>query len=245
MFNLGELRVDRKSTVICGCLGHERCDDAHRSACDAMQMLNLLLASGATAFVVTPPPLSPSRVAAFCPRIPAGPYACAADAIYPSPTAEQSAELETAIPTPALQPREVIGYVLTALHKSNFDTPRARFGCEVALRFLAPSNPASKSTPQGLARALSQAWYSPLLNWSEYRWEGDLTLLGQREAYQQLSVRGAPDQPWVSVRWILVRVPFYATSDQWMVEAVFVEEPDGGVPESHTHRTRTALLFLF
>ena len=121
-----------------GCLGRR-----HRRARATMQMLNLLLASGATAFVVTPPPLSPSRVAAFCPRIPAGPYACAADAIYPSPTAEQSAELETAIPTPALQPREVIGYVLTALHKSNFDTPRARFGCEVALRFLAPSNPAS------------------------------------------------------------------------------------------------------
>ena len=120
-----------------------------------MQMLNLLLASGATAFVVTPPPLSPSRAAAFCPRIPAGPYACAADAIYPSPTAEQSAGSRTAIPTPALQPREVIGYVLTALHKSNFDTPRARFGCEVALRFLAPSNPASKSTPQGLARTLA------------------------------------------------------------------------------------------
>ena len=70
--------------------------------------------------------------------------------------------------------------------------------------------------------------YQPLLNWAEYRWEGDLTLLGEREAYQQLSVRAAPDSPWVSVRWILVRVPrTKATSDQWMVEAAFVEEPDG------------------
>ena len=63
----------------------------------------------------------------------------------------------------------------------------------------------------------------PLLNWDEFKWAGELTLLGDREAYQQVSVRSAADARWVSVRWILERVPFYPTSDQWMVAAVFVE----------------------
>lgn len=110
--------------------------------------------------------------------------------------------------------------MLHALHRTNMDTPTPRFGCEVALRFLAPQNPASKSSPESFANALSQNWYQPLLNWNEYRWEGDLTLLGQTEAYQQISVRSDAGEPWVSVRWILCRVPFYGTTDQWMIEAV-------------------------
>jgi hypothetical protein len=151
--------------------------------------------------------------------------------IIPSPTAEQSAQLEMAMPSPALQPREVVAAMLSALHRTNIDSPRPRFGCEVALRFLAPSNPASKVGATQFANYLSQTWYQALLNWSEYRWEGDLTLLGESEAFQQVSVRTAPDQPWVSVRWILKRVPFYGTADMWMVEAVFVEEPDGSASE--------------
>ena len=153
------------------------------------------------------------------------------DALRSAPTAEQGRALATVQPSPALQPREVIDYMLSALHKSNLDSPSARFGCEVALRFLAPSNPASKASPQRFADYLGQTWYQPLLRWNEYRWEGDLTLLGEREAFQQVSVRSTPDEPWVSVRWILVRVPFYGTTDQWMVEAVFVEEPDGAATE--------------
>ena len=43
--------------------------------------------------------------------------------VFP-PTPEQSAELPDATPSPALQPREVITLMLTALHKSNMDTPR-------------------------------------------------------------------------------------------------------------------------
>jgi len=130
-------------------------------------------------------------------------------------------------PSPALQPREVIKTMLSALHRSNFDQPRARFGAEIALRFLAPSNPASQATPERFAAYLSQSWYQTLLDWEEYRWEGDTTLLGESEAYQQVGVRSSPEEAWVAVRWILVRVPFYATTDQWMVGAVFVEEPDG------------------
>ena len=138
-----------------------------------------------------------------------------------------SANLVTAQPSPALQPREVISNMMTALHRSNIDRRYPRFGCEVALRFLAPTNPASRATPEKFASYLSQTWYQPLLNWGQFRWEGELTLLGQNEAYQQISVRPAPDEPWVSVRWILVRVPYYATTDMWMVQSVFVQEPDG------------------
>ena len=91
--------------------------------------------------------------------------------------------LPDAIPSPALQPREVIEYMMHALHRSNFDSPRLRFGSEVALRFLAPQNPASKVTPQRFADYLSRSWYQPLRQWSEYRWDGDPTMLGQSEAF--------------------------------------------------------------
>jgi len=157
--------------------------------------------------------------------------ACDSGTVMPVPTAEESAALDLAQPSPALQPREVIKNMMHALHKSNYDSPRMRFGCEVAIRFLAPSNPASKVSPERFGAYLSQTWYQPLLDWNEYRWEGDVTLLGDSEAFQQLSVRGQPDEPWVSVRWILKRVPFYATNDQWMIESVFVEEPDGAPSE--------------
>ena len=145
----------------------------------------------------------------------------------------RSAELEKAQPSPALQAREVIDTMMTALHRGNIDRPRTRFGCEVAMRFLAPTNPASKVSSSTFASYLEQTWYQPLLTWSEYRWEGDLTLLGESEAYQQLSVRADADGSWTSVRWILRRVPYRdpaATADQWMVEAVFVSEPDGPEP---------------
>ena len=119
--------------------------------------------------------------------------------------------------------------MMSALHKSNIDSPRARFGCETVLRFLAPTNPASRASPQLFAQYLNQPWYLSLLDWAEYRLDGELTMLREgKEAYQQIAVRSSPDGPWSSIRWILVRVPFYGSSDQWMVEAVFAQEPDDG-----------------
>lgn len=135
---------------------------------------------------------------------------------------------------------------MSALHKRNLDSPRARFGCEVALRFLAPSNPASQVTPAVFAEYLEQPWYQNLLEWSEYRWDGGLTVLRDgTEAYQQIGVRSSPTAEWASIRWILVRVPIYGKSlsgagleaeagasvgavmdSQWMLEAVIAEEPD-------------------
>ena len=57
------------------------------------------------------------------------------------------------------------------MHKDNLDRPRARFGCEVALRFLAPSNPASRVTPHRFAEFLRQEWYLPLKEWDQFTWE--------------------------------------------------------------------------
>eukprot|EP00965_Chrysotila_dentata_P207941 6184414-Pleurochrysis_carterae.AAC.3 len=58
-------------------------------------------------------------------------------------------------------PSQVVQTMLHALHRSNIDRPRARFGCEVVLRFLAPSNPASRVTPQRFGQYLGQPWYVP------------------------------------------------------------------------------------
>ncbi|KAL1508706.1 hypothetical protein AB1Y20_004801 [Prymnesium parvum] len=137
--------------------------------------------------------------------------------------------LESVKPTPNMEPHEVIAVMMSALHKSNLDRPRARFGCEVALRFLAPTNPASRASTQLFAQYLNQPWYQCLLDWSEYRMDGEVAILRDgKEAYQQIAVRSSPEAPWTSIRWILVRVPFYGSSDQWMVEAVFAQEPDDG-----------------
>ena len=57
-----------------------------------------------------------------------------------------------------------------------------------------------------------------------------------KEAYQQVGVRASAGEEWTSVWWIPARVPFYATSDQWMVDAVYVEEPDAYDSEGFRER---------
>ena len=143
------------------------------------------------------------------------------------PTDTQSAALATAQPSPALQPREVIETVMCALHRRNQDTPYARFGSEVAMRFLSPDSPASQRSLEQFADYLSQEWYRPLVEWSEMRWDGDLVLLGNgAEAYQQAGVRSSPTAAWVSIRWILARVLAEGGHEEWRVATVFVQEPD-------------------
>jgi hypothetical protein len=172
-----------------------------------------------------------------------------------APSAAESASLAVARPQPALQPREVIATMLHALHRSNWDRPTPFAGFETALRFLSPSHQyrsyerSKQYTPQSYARYLRQPHKATLLAWDEYRWDGDVTLI-QGEAYQQTSVRPGPNAPWTSVRWVLKRVnraPERAAesaaggaaggagagssaggASQWMVDAVFTDEPDGG-----------------
>mmetsp|Transcript_48472 Transcript_48472/g.105084 ORF Transcript_48472/g.105084 Transcript_48472/m.105084 type:complete len:354 (+) Transcript_48472:32-1093(+) len=147
---------------------------------------------------------------------------------FPAPTAEQSAALSDIKPSPSMTPRQVVQTMLHALHRSNIDRPRARFGCEVVLRFLAPSNPASRVTPQRFGQYLGQPWYTPLLEWEEYRLEGDAVIMGNgTEAYQQVGVRSSASGEWCSVRWILSLAKL-ETGDEWRIESVFVQEPDGG-----------------
>merc|ERR1719399_521735 len=163
-----------------------------------------------------------------------------------APTAAERARLHDIHPSSKLTPRDVISAVMAALHRSSWDEPRPYFGFEVLGRFLSPSHQYprelarrnQKQTPQSLSRYLRQPHKAPLLAWNEYRWEGELLLLGEREAYQQISVRGEPDGEWTSVRWVLTR-PAVAdapeeVADEWMVDAVFVSEPDNtpGVAEA-------------
>merc|ERR1711920_677274 len=96
--------------------------------------------------------------------------------IFDAPPIQNTA-LADAKPLPQLSPREVVATMLSALHKSNIDTPRLRFGAEVVLRFLAPTNPASKVTAARFAQYLSQPWYAPLLRWSEFCWQGETVFL--------------------------------------------------------------------
>ena len=53
---------------------------------------------------------------------------------------------------------------------------------------------------------------------------------GADEAYQMCSMRSAPTDQWQSARWKLVRVASdygeFVGPQQWMVEAVFADEPD-------------------
>ena len=69
---------------------------------------------------------------------------------------------------------------------------RPRFGAEVVIKFLAPTNPASRATPQRFAEYLLQPWYRSLLDWEQFRWEGEPTMLRNgKEAYQQVGVRAS------------------------------------------------------
>ena len=68
------------------------------------------------------------------------------DAIVTAPSLT-TAELDASRPNLAMEPRDVITTMMSALHRSNADTPRPYFGCEVALRFLSPDRAQEVSNP--------------------------------------------------------------------------------------------------
>ena len=109
-------------------------------------------------------------------------------------------------PSPLLQPREVISSVLSALHRSNWDTPKPYYGFEVALRFLAPTHQAkrARAKPGGFARYMRQPHKVYEMLWNEYRFEGEPILVqsdeGIEEAYQMCSLRASPTEEWNSAR---------------------------------------------
>ena len=139
-------------------------------------------------------------------------------------------------PVPSLAPRDVISTVMAALHRSNWDSPSAHFGFEVALRFLAPTHQAKVlgAKPAGFARYMQRPHKKSQILWNEFKFDGDLIMLtsdeGIDEAYQSVSLRSSPTDEWKTTRWKLVQVEFdYGTSVMppvWLVEHVFVEEPD-------------------
>lgn len=142
------------------------------------------------------------------------------------PSELERAALAKALPSPALQPRELITTMMHALHASSWDSPRPYFGFEVALRFLSPSHQCYGVVPRDFYRYLRQPHKQGLIEWAEYRWEGDPMIIDD-EAYQQVGVRSEPGAPWSSVRWMLSRYePDSMPHSMWAVDAVFVSEPD-------------------
>eukprot|EP00322_Chrysochromulina_rotalis_P027974 CAMPEP_0115851772 /NCGR_PEP_ID=MMETSP0287-20121206/12653_1 /TAXON_ID=412157 /ORGANISM="Chrysochromulina rotalis, Strain UIO044" /LENGTH=335 /DNA_ID=CAMNT_0003305813 /DNA_START=1 /DNA_END=1008 /DNA_ORIENTATION=- len=142
-------------------------------------------------------------------------------------------------PSPVLSPREVISSVMAGLHRSNWDAPTPYFGFEIALRFLAPTHQAKQNNakPAGFYRYMRQPHKAFEIMWNEFRFEGELITLQtddpsgliQEECYQQCSMRSSPTDDWVSARWKLVKVDCdygETVQRQWMVEAVFANEPD-------------------
>ena len=185
-----------------------------------------LITTSSVAFRASAPRCSRPRVA----RPPACFEAIAKTSQPHGPPSEtDSAALATASPAPALQPREVVATMLHALHRSN----RGTGGYEAALRFISPTHQyradferSGKYSASSFARYLRQPHKASLLGWDEYRWDGDTTLI-QGEAYQQTSVRASADATWTSVRWLLTSKEVEGSgASQWMVEAVFVDEPD-------------------
>jgi len=152
----------------------------------------------------------------------------------PSP-ATRNVPLEYLEPSPVLAPREVIGSVMAALHRSNWDTPRSFYGFEIALRFLAPTHQAKlkRAKPGGFSRFMRQPHKVQQITWNEYRFDGEVIMLrdadGREEAYQMCTMRSSPTDEWMAARWKLVNVDCdygEIVKRQWMVEAVFANEPD-------------------
>lgn len=139
-------------------------------------------------------------------------------------------------PLPSLAPRDVITNTMAALHRSNWDVPEPHYGFEVALRFLAPTHQAKilKAKPAGFARFMQRPHKKSQILWHEFKFDGELVLLtsddGVEEAYQTVSLRSDSEEEWKTSRWKLVHVSFDAgesvTPPVWLVEHVFVEEPD-------------------
>ena len=66
--------------------------------------------------------------------------------------------LERLEASPTLEPREVIGSMMAALHRSNWDSPTPFYGFEIAMRFLAPTHAAKlkNAKPSGFSRFMRQ-----------------------------------------------------------------------------------------
>lgn len=149
---------------------------------------------------------------------------------------EESTVINHQNPLPTLSPREVISNVMAALHRSNWDSPSPHYGFAVALRFFAPTHQAKllNAKPAGFARFMQRPHKKPLFLWNEFKFNGDTMLLtsdeGVSEAYQTISLRSAPAEPWKTSRWKLVQVEFdYGTAVMppvWLVEHIYVAEPD-------------------
>ena len=146
-----------------------------------------------------------------------------------------SVPLQHVQPSPSLTPRDVVNSVMAALHRTNWDTPKPYYGFEVALRFLAPTHMAkvNSAKPGGYSRYLRQPHKVGMILWNEFRFEGDTILLengdSPDEAYQMCSVRSSPTDEWTAARWKLVKVQIdfgESSFSQWMVDAVFANEPD-------------------
>ena len=146
-----------------------------------------------------------------------------------------SVPLQHVQPSPSLTPRDVVNSVMAALHRTNWDTPTPFYGFEVALRFLAPTHMAkvNNAKPGGYSRYMRQPHKVGMILWNEFRFEGDTILLengdAPDEAYQMCSVRSSPTEEWTAARWKLVKVQMdfgESSFSQWMVDAVFANEPD-------------------
>jgi len=180
--------------------------------------------------------VSPLPLGAHAPPLMSGTMARAVRAGHPLCLSTDAVAIKHRNPLPALQPRDVIDTVMAALHRSNWETPTPYYGFEVALRFFAPTHQAKlrNAKPAGFARYMQRPHKISQLMWNEFRFDGDVVFIssddGVKEAYQTVSLRASPDDEWQSSRWKLVQIEFdYGTTvtpPTWLVEHVFVGEPD-------------------
>eukprot|EP00316_Scyphosphaera_apsteinii_P012146 CAMPEP_0119341584 /NCGR_PEP_ID=MMETSP1333-20130426/102732_1 /TAXON_ID=418940 /ORGANISM="Scyphosphaera apsteinii, Strain RCC1455" /LENGTH=419 /DNA_ID=CAMNT_0007353585 /DNA_START=95 /DNA_END=1354 /DNA_ORIENTATION=+ len=183
--------------------------------------MQAVLASVAVTYTLTSPLRCNTQLAAR------GHVLCSSNVVQVGPHLTGTA-LDMALPSAEWGPRDVIDIMMAALHSSNADSPRPFFGYKCALRFLSPAHQAAglalaSAGPMMFAQYIQQPHKLPLATWNEYRCDGDLVQIEKPrcEAYQQVMVRPNADAAWKSVRWLLVK-----DGGQWMVEAVFVSEPD-------------------
>eukprot|EP00965_Chrysotila_dentata_P090165 2976193-Pleurochrysis_carterae.AAC.3 len=162
--------------------------------------------------------------------------ACSYDrrAVMPSlsmASAVDKTAIKVTAPSDALEPRDVIAASLAAVHRENWDSPHPYYGFEVALQFLAPSHQAAKADAQGFARYMRQPHKEVLVKWDDYKYDGDVIVLKRTkhpdEAYQMVSILPEGSDDWLKTRWKLLHVsPAPGKPEQWMLEAVFANEPD-------------------
>jgi len=119
----------------------------------------------------------------------------------------------------AEQPAELVMKIMRAIR--TLDEPYPLHGCEVAIRYCAPTNRASTLSPEAFAQYLREPWYRIMAEWDEIEIDDEAELLRAdgSTVQQDALVKRTSDESWTIVNWQLSR-----HSGRWLTDSITITE---------------------